>query len=126
MDKQIQDIIKQYQFDKKTRKYSNIHYFNDQSIHRGVKNNNDVDKIRIGLINTIEYFETFSKRLENDDIDTLEKCLGKYEIAIHKVLQCYDNLNFKYTASELLELVQDWDKYFERINNIHFRKACQD
>lgn len=128
MDKQIKDIINKYQFDQKTRTYSNKHYFKNNSIYASVHSNDDVERLLEGVKNHIVYFENFDRDLVADDIIELEKSLAKYENAIHKVLACFDNphCNFNYSAEELIQLINNWDEFNNIIKDIHFRKACQD
>lgn len=49
MDKQIKDIINKYQFDQKTRTYSNKHYFKNNSIYASVHSNDDVERLLEGV-----------------------------------------------------------------------------
>lgn len=126
MDKEIKEIINKYQYDQTTRKYSNKYYFKDNSIYAKIKNNNDVTRTYNAVVNTINYFENFDHDLVNYDIETLERALAKYEEAIHKVLACFDNHNFNYSAEELMQLINNWDIFEEKISKIHMRKAYQD
>lgn len=127
-NKEIKEIIKKYQYDQKTRTYSNRHFFGNNSFYASVKNNADVEGALNYVNNLIQYFENFNYDLVNDDIDSLEKALGRYEEAIHKVLACFDNphCNFNYSADELMQLINNWDTFAKKISAIHMRKMCQD
>jgi hypothetical protein len=128
MDKDIKDIIKKYEYDQKTRKYSHKYYFKDNSIYASIKNNDDVTRAYNVIVNNISHFENFHHDLVSYDIETLERALARYEEAIHKVLACLDNLNcdFNYSAEELIQLINNWDVFEEKISKIHMRKAFQD
>lgn len=127
-NKEIKEIIKKYEFDQKTRTYSNKHFFKDNSFYASVRSNNDVEKALNYVNNTIQYFENFNHDLVEDDIDSLEKALGRYEETIHKVLACFDNphCDFIYSADELMQLINNWDIFAKKISAIHMRKMCQD
>src|SRR5690606_38210528 len=114
---EIKEIINNYKYDKKTRTYSNKYYFRDNSIYRSINNNNDVEKALNDVTNNIRYYENFKYPLVDDDIISLEKSLARYEIAIHKVLACFDNpyCDFNYTADELMQLINNWDIFHDRI-----------
>jgi methionyl-tRNA synthetase len=125
MDSTIREIIDKYRYDQKTKKYSNKHFFNDNSYFRKISSRSDVSNSEIYLKNTINYFKKIYP-LTTDDIIDMEKALGKYEIAVHKVLQCYDNFDFNYSVEELMELINNINKYEESISEINLRKMCQD
>ncbi|MGF7050698.1 hypothetical protein J2T13_005248 [Paenibacillus sp. DS2015] len=128
MDKQTQEIINKYQYDKKTRKYSNKHFFRDHKSHSQVNSNEDVDRAYNEINNCINYFMNVKFDLVNDDIERLEQALGKYEIAIHKVISCFDNhlCDFNYSSEELMQLINNWDTFEEGVSKIHQRKIYQD
>jgi hypothetical protein len=132
MDAETKKIIDEYQYFKigqrKIREYSNKHYFNDRQIYSSTTSNRDIERAYEAVVNYIQYYENFDKRLESDDIDELEKALGRYEITIHKLIACFDNpyCEFNYSADELLRLINDWDEFDKRIKDIHMRRMCQD
>ena len=117
---EIKEIINKYKYDKKIRMYSNKYYFRDNSIYRSINNNNDVEKTLNDVTNNIRYYENFKYPLVDDDIESLERSLAKYEIAIFKVLACFDNpyCNFNYKADELMQLINNWDIFHDRIHAI--------
>ena len=125
---EIKEIINNYKYDKKTRTYSNKYYFRDNSIYRSINNNNDVEKALNDVTNNIRYYENFKYPLVDDDIISLEKSLARYEIAIHKVLACFDYpyCDFNYTADELMQLINNWDIFHDRIHAIRMKKLFQD
>jgi len=123
---EIKEIINNYKYDKKTRTYSNKYYFRDNSIYRSINNNNDVEKALNDVTNNIRYYENFKYPLVDDDIISLEKSLARYEIAIHKVLACYPYCDFNYTADELMQLINNWDIFHDRIHAIRMKKLFQD
>jgi len=125
---EIKEIINNYKYDKKTRTYSNKYYFRDNSIYRSINNNNDVEKALNDVTNNIRYYENFKYPLVDDDIISLEKSLARYEIAIHKVLACFDYpyCDFNYTADELMQLINNWDIFHDRIHAIRMKKIFQD
>ena len=128
MKEEIKEIIKKYEYDKKTRTYSNKHFFKDNSFHRNVRNNDDVERAFNYINNNIKYFEDFNYDLVPDNIISLEKSLGEYEIAIHKVLACFNNphCDFSYSADELMQLINNWDIFDKKINDIRMRESLQD
>lgn len=125
---EIKEIINKYKYDKKTRTYSNKYYFHDHTIWRDISNNGDVEGMLNEVKNKIEYFEKFRYPLVDDDIESLERSLAKYELAIHKVLACFDNpyCDFNYTADELMQLINNWDIFHDRIHAIRMKKLFQD
>lgn len=129
MDNDIKQIIDKYKFNKELRKYTNKHYFKSKNrIYREIKTIEDIERAK----NEIEYnLKLYSKTypLTDEDIETIEKSLAKYEIAICKVIQCY-NYNALYSdfynAEQLKRLIDNRFKYEEKLNEIKMRKMCQD
>ncbi|PLS04035.1 hypothetical protein [Neobacillus cucumis] len=123
----LQDLRTKYQFDKKLRKYSDRHYSNDNSVFGKVTSNIDVVQHRNYLVNTLEYYKKISP-LVRDDIKDVEAAMARYEIAVRKVIQNFDNQysNFEYDAEELNELIEDVFTQQENVNKLLFRKLMQD
>jgi len=125
MDKEIKKLIDKYIYDKGLQKYSNKHFFDDHVYFGQIKENKDIDFAYNRVLNTIQSYEKVYP-LVSEDIEDLEKLLGKYEIALHKVLQCFDSCNFDYSATELKQLINNREILEDKINNIHIRKMYQD
>ena len=125
-NKNIKDILKEYQYSKKFRVYSNKYEIGN-SFFANINSNEDVKKIKERTENTIKYYKTIYP-LDMEDIEEVEKEIGKYEIAMAKIIQCYDinRCNFKYTSDELMELINNLDKYEKEVSNIRMKKCCQD
>lgn len=127
MTREIRQIIEKYRYDRKLRVYSNKHFFDDNLRWSRINNNNDVERAYNYIKNSIDtYKEVYP--LVYDDIIRLEKALGEYEIAVSKVLNCFDNpkCNFIYTADELQKLIDNLDEFEKSISEIKMRHACQD
>ena len=64
----------------------------------------------------------------NDDIESIQLEIGKYEKTLSKVIQCYDNpnCNFHYTKEQLADLIKNLDKYSQQLSNIWMKKVSQD
>lgn len=121
----VKEIINKYIRDKSIKKYANKYFFKDNTKFREIKTNEDVDN----TIRGIEYFINYYKEiypLHREDIIVMEKALGEYEIAVEKVLKFYGRLDFKYSADELLQLINNISNYENEIKEIHLRKMCQD
>ncbi|WP_026881334.1 hypothetical protein [Clostridium akagii] len=128
MDNETKNIIEKYKYDQHTRKYSNKYFFHEHKYHREVNTNNDVERAFNDINNSIKYFEESSFKLEDENIEALEKALGKYEIAIHKVIQCFDDSDceFQYSSDELMKLINNWDEFEKKIDKIDEKKLYQD
>lgn len=124
----VKEIIKEYQYSRIFRHYS-VKYSEKigTRFYGSINNNNDVEKAKNYIENTINYYKTIYP-LVKEDIEELELGIGKYETTIHKVIQCYDNpnCNFDYTKEELVDLIGNLDKYDTQISELKMRKACQD
>lgn len=128
MNNEVKKIVDKYRYDMHIQKYSNEYYFNDQEIFIGIKTKNDVERASNYVKNIIEHYQNFKyfkDKLVDCDIKELEKALGRYQIAVHKVLQCYENPEFDYSAEELMELINNVDLFEEKIINIEEKKIWQ-
>ncbi|OOB75110.1 hypothetical protein AXF41_10060 [Clostridium haemolyticum] len=126
MNKTVYKIIKENLYNKNLKKYSRKYFYNNNSYHSQINNKQDIKSILERIENLIKYYDNFQYDLIEEDIITLEKELGQYEIAIHKVLQCYDILEFDYTADELEQLINNINLFEQKINKIILKKAMQD
>ena len=125
-NKNINDILEEYKYSKKFRAYSNKYEIGN-SFFASINSNEDVKKIKERTENTINYYKTVYP-LCMEDVEEVEREIGRYEIAMAKIIQCYNNdrCNFRYTANELMELINNLDKYEDEVSNLRMRKACQD
>lgn len=125
---EVKDIIKEYQYHRIFRNYS-VKYSGKigNRFFGNISSNEDVEKNKIYVENIINYYKTIYP-LVLDDIDEIELAIGKYETTVHKVIQCYDNphCNFNYSSEELMELINNIDKYNSQLGDLKMRKACQD
>lgn len=125
---EVKEIIKKYQYNKEIKNYSNK--YSEKIGNRffgNISNNGDVEKNKQYVENIINHYKTIYP-LVSDDIDEIELAIGKYQTAVHKVLQCYDSphCDFNYSKEELMELINDIDKYDTQLGDIKMRKCCQD
>lgn len=123
----LYSLQQKYQYDKKIRRFSNLHYFSDNSIYSRVQNNTDVERHENYFLGTLEQLKK-NFDLVNEDIDDLEKAMGRFEIAVNKVIACYDNprCEFKFNAIQLNNLINKVFKYHELVDVIRQRKLFQD
>ncbi|HBJ1649383.1 hypothetical protein [Clostridium botulinum] len=125
---EVKDIIKEYQYHRVFRNYS-VKY--DEKIGNrffgNINSNEDVERNKRYIENTISYYKTVYP-LVLEDIDEIELAIGKYETTIHKIIQCYDNphCDFYYSREELMELIDNIDKYNIQLGELKMRKVCQD
>jgi len=125
--KEVQAILDKYQYDQSIRKHANQHYWGVHKYFREITSKADVARARQNVVGRIETYKKVYP-LVSDDIEDMEKALGRYEDAVKKVLQCYshDAFDFDYSAEGLIELINDIEKFEKQISEIHFRKMCQD
>ncbi|WP_053956822.1 hypothetical protein [Inediibacterium massiliense] len=121
----IKEIIDKYMYDQSIKKYSNKYFLKDNNLFAKITTTEDIDNIIRGVEYSINYYNEIYP-LHRDDIIEMEKALGKYEIAVHKILQCYDILGFKYSDTELEKLIDNICKYEDKIKEINLRRLCQD
>lgn len=123
----LKDLRKKYQYDKKLRRFSDRHYFNDNSIYSRVQRNEDVTLHENYLLTVLEQLKR-NFNLVSEDIEDLEKAMARYEIAVRKVIACFDNphCNFIYNANELNELIEKVFKYHNSVDKLVQRKLYQD
>jgi hypothetical protein len=127
LDKKIEQVISKYRYSQDIRKYSNRYFFNDNSIYSKVNNNLDVQIAKNRVSSTLQMLSKVFP-LERADIEDLEKEMGRYEIAVAKVLQCFNNpyTDFNYTVEELQGLIDNIFNFYDEIDNINMRRMCQD
>jgi hypothetical protein len=123
----VKEIIEKYQYDQTIKRYSNKHYFGNNSIFAGIESKRDVE---IAERHVITRLDTYKKTypLHEDDIVDLEKAIGRYELAVKKVIQCYKytSNDFDYTAEELQMLIDKIFEFYSKLDELKIRKACQD
>lgn len=126
MDKKIKEIINKYQYDRNIKKYSNKHFHKDHSIWRKISSNKDVERKYRYVYGMIDTYNKIYP-LETADIIDLERALGEYEIAVSKVLNCYDipQCKFSYSPEQLQNLIDKISEFWGKIKEIDFRKTCQ-
>lgn len=125
MNNEVKKIVGKYKYNMHIQKYWNEYYFNDQKIFIGIKTKNDVEGTSNRVKNMIQCYQNSEHKLVDYDIKELKKALGRYQIAVHKVLQCYENPEFDYSAEELMELINNVDLFEEKIINIEEKKIWQ-
>jgi hypothetical protein len=124
---EVRQIIDKYQYSRELRKYSNKRFFQDNTFYRRVESNEDVKRAEAGIFNRlIQYKKVFP--LVRDDFEDLERATGYFEIAVGKVISCFDNnlCSFNYSEEELQSLI---DKVFEchdKLDELAIRKIMQD
>lgn len=126
MNNNIKQIVDKYRYDQGLRTYSNKHYFKTgDTIHRQIRNKEDVERAKNGIEYDLDFFNK-TYPLHRDDIVQIEKDLGEYEIAICKVLQCYNIIDFDYNTEELQRLIDNRYMYEKKLNDIRMKLMCQD
>lgn len=87
----------------------------------------DVERANNYLENSLEQYKGIYP-LVNEDIEELEKAMGRYEIAIRKVIACLDtpNTDFNYNAEQLQELIDSVFEKHEKVDKLRQRKLFQD
>lgn len=126
MDKNIKTLIEKYQFNRDIMVYSNEYYFKDDSEFRKIKSKKDVNRVRTYANNIINQYKNEVYPLYNDDIITVEQAIARYEIAVHKAMQCYGNFDFDYSSEELQQLVDNIYKFYNLLSDIKIKKIYQD
>ncbi|MEC1726935.1 hypothetical protein P9E34_19690 [Schinkia azotoformans] len=123
----MNEIREKYQYDRKLKRFSNEHFFGDHGIYSNVNSNKDVERHENYLKSTIGIYQK-TYPLVKDDILDLEKAMGKFEIAVRKVIACFDNYNsdFNYNEEQLMSLIESVFNYHEQVDNLRTRKAMQD
>ncbi|MDS0525029.1 hypothetical protein NNC19_04995 [Clostridium sp. SHJSY1] len=123
----IKEIIEKYKYSREFSFYSTRYKKEIGDLFYGsIKNNDDVEKIKQNVENIINYFKSFKYRLAQEDIKSMELELGKYEIAMRKVIQCYEICDFNYSPDKLIEFINNLDKYEKGIADVRMRLCCQD
>lgn len=127
MTSEVRAIIEKYRYDRKLRKYSDQHFFNDHRIFGGINSNGDVEQVKAGIYNRFGQYKKVSP-LVRDDIEDLERAAAQYEIAVRKVIQNFDNPNtdFNYSVEELQGLIDSVFECQDKVNELAVRKAMQD
>jgi hypothetical protein len=124
---EVKAIIEKYQYDRKLGKYTDMHFFNDNSYFRKVNSNQDVESAKAAIFNRFDQYKKVSP-LVRDDINELERAAAQFEIAIRKVIQNLDNPNtdFNYSFEELQGLIDSVFECQDKVNEFAVRKAMQD
>jgi hypothetical protein len=122
----LKSLKEKYQYDNQIRKYSTRHYRNDNSVFAEVSTNQDVERHRNYLVRSLNYYKKVSP-LEQDDIKDIEQAMGRYEIAVIKIIQTCDfpSTDFNYSAEELNNLINDVFTQQENVYNLLMRKLYQ-
>lgn len=126
MEIDIKDMVEKYKEDKCIRRHADKYFPNDRFIFNAIYSKEDVE-IKMGCVQkTIDIYEPFEV-IELDDIEQMEEALGEYEIAIQKVLQCYNmkELDLRYTSEELIELIKKIHEYEQEIQKFDRRRVCR-
>lgn len=126
MNKNIKELIDKYEFNQDLRKYTYKHFSKDMNIiHRQINTKNDVEMAKNEIEYDLDYYSKIHP-LIREDMEQIEKSLGKYEIAICKILQCYDIIDdFNYSAEELKELIDNRFEYEKELSELRMRMMCQ-
>jgi hypothetical protein len=124
---EVRAIIEKYQYSRGLRKYADKHFFNDNSYFRKVNSNQDVERAKAGIYYRLEQYKKVFP-LVHDDIIDLEKAVAQYEIAVKKVIQCWDNphVAFNYSIEEFQELIDFVFESHDKVDELAYRKAMQD
>ncbi|MEK4105588.1 hypothetical protein NST28_16030 [Paenibacillus sp. FSL R10-2791] len=69
---EVRSIIEKYKYDRKLRKYTDMHFFNDNSYFRRVNSNKDVEHAKARIYNRFDQYKKVYP-LVQDDIADLER-----------------------------------------------------
>ncbi|MCE4052011.1 hypothetical protein [Bacillus sp. Au-Bac7] len=125
MDAKAKEIISEHRYSQKRRKYANRYFHGDQSVFRSITSKRDVEIARNRVESTLKMLKNIFP-LERVDIEELELEMGKYEIAVGKVIQNYEYGMFDYNAEELQELIDSIFLYYKKIDEVGMRRLFQD
>lgn len=127
-NEEIKSLLKEYKYSRLFRNYS-VKYSEEigHIYFASINDNNDVEESKQHVENIIRYYSEIYP-LVNDDIEQIQLEIGKYEVTLQKVVQCYDNpnCNFNYTTEQIIDLIDNLEKYEKKLSDIYLRKACQD
>lgn len=126
---EVKNILEEYKYGTQFKKYSLKLVYKkkiDKNFFGNINSNIDVEKVKQYIENTINRYRNIYP-LVKEDKEELELELAKYEIAVHKVIQCYNtpNCNFNYSKEELMELINNCDKYEYEIGQIDMRRVSE-
>lgn len=130
----MKELVEKYKYGKGIRQYSDRYKKGIGDRFWGqITSKNDVSKIVERAKNVVSYFEKdFKWKLISENIEEIQMELGKYELALCKIIQMNDFIlkpkenNFDYTSEEFMQLLNDLENLKERLSDIMMRKACQD
>jgi hypothetical protein len=124
---EVRAIIEKHQYNRQLRKYSDMHFFNDNSYFRRVNFNRDVESAKAGIYNRFDQYKKVYP-LVRDDIVDLERAAAQFETAVRKVIQNFNNPNtdFNYSVEELQGLIDSVLECQDKVNELTVRKAMQD
>lgn len=128
-NEKIKQIMDKYIYDRKIKIYSNKYFSkNKNDIFREIKSKEDVNFYNNNVVESINIRKDMDRDVYEQDIIIIEENIGKYEIAVHKVLQCYaiKDLGFDYTEEEINQLINNIFKYYKLLDEIRMRFLCQD
>lgn len=122
----IEEKIKAYH--QKESNYRKRFNYNDSTNYWvEIKGDNDVKRKNLFVKNTIgEYSKVKMVELFSSDIDDLRNIMGEYEIALDKILNKDYCKYFTFSEDKIIELINDYFVYDEKISHIAMRKAFQD
>lgn len=118
------DITEKYQYKKGLICYSSKHAkaIGDSYCER-INTKENINNIILRLDSLVRYYDRFTYKLHQDDIENLEIEVGKYELALWEIIQ--NNAKFNYSVKEIIALTEKLDKYKKVVLNISIRKKCQ-
>ncbi len=124
---EVKAIIDKHQYNRQLRKYSDKHFFDDDSFFRRVNSNKDVESAKAGIYNRFDQYKKVYPLVQDDIVD-LERAAAQFETAVRKVIQNFDNPNadFNFTAEELQGLIDSVFECQDKVNEVAYRKAMQD
>jgi pyruvate/2-oxoacid:ferredoxin oxidoreductase beta subunit len=125
MDPIAKEFLNEHRYSQKRRKYANRYFHQDHSIFRSINSKRDVEIARNRVQTTLEMLKKVWP-LERVDIEELEQEMGKYEIAVGKVIQNYEYEDFDYNVEELQELIDSIFIYYKKIDEVVMRRLFQD
>lgn len=125
MSNAVKAIIDKHQYNQDIKKYSNRHFFGDHSIFAKINSKKEVEIAQNTVATKIKMYDK-TYPLVREDIEDLERAVGRFEISVKKVIQCYGMSDFDYSAEELQTLIDKVFDFYNEVQRIDFRRVCQD
>ncbi|WP_342477784.1 hypothetical protein NYE24_00565 [Paenibacillus sp. FSL H7-0350] len=110
------------------KRYANSYFNHDATniIWRSLNSNTDIERITNGCKNLIKHMSTQYKahELQREDIEEMERELGKYEIALDRISE-HPQL-FTFSEEEQVTFNEQFEILSDKVNKINVKKIFWD